>query len=149
MMDDEILQDYASEARELLDEMDASLIRLEREGKSQDLLNNLFRAVHCIKGSAEYIGLDRSGTLTHAVESLLSRLREGLMELDPRVTDVLFRAKDVITALIDEVTTGREEKTDISGMMAELAALAQITTPLSRGDRSVEPMIEADRKSVV
>ena len=57
-MDDEILREYASEARELLEEMDESLMRLEKEGASAELLNNIFRAAHCIKGSAEYIGLE-------------------------------------------------------------------------------------------
>lgn len=120
MIDTEILQDYSSEARELLDEMDNSLIRLEKEGESPDLLNNIFRAVHCIKGSAEYIGLERSGTLTHGVENLLDRLREGAIPLTPEVMDFLFRAKDLITRLINEVERDHEEKTEISEIMTEL-----------------------------
>jgi len=144
MIDNEILQDYASEARELLEEMDASLIRLEREGKTPDLLNNIFRAVHCIKGSAEYIGLERSGTLTHAVETLLSRLREGLIDLDPHITNLLFRAKDIISALIDEVAKGQEEKTDIAQLMEQLAALGQETAQISERVGMVEARTEAD-----
>ncbi len=120
MIDTEILQDYSSEARELLDEMDSSLIRLEKEGGSPELLNNIFRAVHCIKGSAEYIGLERSSTLTHGIENLLDRLREGIAELTPGVVDFLFRAKDVISTLISEVAQDHEERSEISGVMAEL-----------------------------
>ena len=96
MIDTEIIQDYSSEAGELLDEMDHSLIRLEKEGGTSELLNNIFRAAHCIKGSAEYIGLERSSTLTHGMESLLDRVREGVLELTPRIVDFLFRAKDMI-----------------------------------------------------
>jgi len=120
MIDTEILQDYSSEARELLDEMDNSLMRLEKEGGSAELLNNIFRAVHCIKGSAEYIGLERSSTLTHGIENLLDRLREGIADLTPGVVDFLFRAKDVISTLISEVARDHEEKSEISGVMAEL-----------------------------
>jgi two-component system, chemotaxis family, sensor kinase CheA len=120
MIDTEILQDYASEARELLDEMDNSLMRLEKEGSSPELLNNIFRAVHCIKGSAEYIGLERSSTLTHSVETLLDRLREGVLSIDPSIVDFLFRAKDLILTLIDEVAKEHEEKTTISAMMEQL-----------------------------
>jgi two-component system, chemotaxis family, sensor kinase CheA len=120
MIDTEILQDYASEARELLDEMDNSLMRLEREGSSPELLNNIFRAVHCIKGSAEYIGLERSSTLTHGVENLLDRLREGVLRVDPPIVEFLFRAKDLILTLIAEVSKEHEEKTTISAMMDQL-----------------------------
>ncbi len=120
MIDTEILQDYSSEARELLEEMDNSLMRVEKEGESPDLLNNIFRAVHCIKGSAEYIGLERSSTLTHGVENLLDRLREGAIRLDAQIIDFLFRAKDLISTLIMEVAEVHEEKTPISGIMEEL-----------------------------
>ncbi len=123
MIDTEILQDYSSEARELLDEMDTSLIRLEKEGGSPEILNNIFRAVHCIKGSAEYIGLERSSTLTHGIENLLDRLREGLAELRPDIVDFLFRAKDVISTLISEVAKDHEEQSEISGVMSELESL--------------------------
>ena len=120
MIDTEILQDYSSEARELLEEMDNSLMRVEKEGGSPELLNNIFRAVHCIKGSAEYIGLERSSTLTHGVENLLDRVREGAIGLDARIVDFLFRAKDLILTLIAEVAEQHQEKTPISGMMQEL-----------------------------
>jgi two-component system, chemotaxis family, sensor kinase CheA len=125
MIDTEILEDYSSEARELLDEMDHSLIRLEKEGGVPELLNNIFRAVHCIKGSAQYIGLESSSTLTHGVENLLDRLREGLLPLDPPVMEFLFRAKDLISTLIEEVAQNREEKSDISGMMEQLERILQ------------------------
>jgi two-component system chemotaxis sensor kinase CheA len=120
MIDTEILQDYASEARELLEEMDHSLIRLEKEGATPELLNNIFRAVHCIKGSAEYIGLERSSTLTHGVENLLDRLREGIIPVDAPIVEFLFRAKDLILTLIDEVSREHEEKTTISAIMDQL-----------------------------
>ncbi len=120
MIDTEILEEYSTEARELLDEMDMNLMRLEKEGGKSEILNNIFRAAHCIKGSAEYIGLQRSGTLTHGIESLLDRLREGATELVPEIVDFLFRAKDCVAALIDEVSKDTEEKSDITGLMEEL-----------------------------
>jgi two-component system chemotaxis sensor kinase CheA len=135
MIDTEILQDYSSEARELLEEMDNSLMRIEKEGGSPELLNNIFRAVHCIKGSAEYIGLERSSTLTHGVENLLDRVREGAIGLDARIVDFLFRAKDLILTLIAEVAEQHEEKTPISGMMQELEEFlpkSSVRSPITR-----------------
>ncbi len=125
MIDTEILQDYSSEARELLDEMENSLMRLEKEGASPELLNNIFRAVHCIKGSAEYIGLERSSTLTHGIENLLDRMREGLLSPTPEILEFLFRAKDLILTLIAEVSQTQEEKTPISSIMSELESFLE------------------------
>ena len=127
MIDNEIIQEYSNEARELLEEMDNSLMSLETEGESPELLNTIFRTVHCIKGSAEYIGLERSSTLTHAVENLLDRLREGQIEMDSQIIDFLFRAKDLISNLVEEVASEQVEKSDITAMMDELAAFVHQT----------------------
>lgn len=123
MIDTEILEDYGSEARELLDEMSHNLIRLKKEGGSDELLDNIFHAVHCVKGAAEYIGLERSGTLTQGVENLLDRLREGAIGLTGEVVAFLFRAKDLINTLISEVSQYHMEKSEISGIMEELDRL--------------------------
>ncbi|MFZ5868427.1 MAG: ATP-binding protein, partial [Thermodesulfobacteriota bacterium] len=120
MVDIEILQDYSVEARELLEEMDASLMRLEKEGGSPDLLNDLFRSVHCIKGSAEYIGLEHSSSLTHRLETLLDRLREGVIQLDRPIVELLFRSKDRLSKLIEEVAKDHAETSDIVDLMNEL-----------------------------
>lgn len=121
MIDADILHDYISEARELLEEMEASLISMEREGGSPGLLNSVFRCVHCIKGSAEYVGLERSGALAHRVESLLDRLREGVLPVRPPVVELLFRVKDVIALLVEELAASQEEKTAIDTLMIELS----------------------------
>jgi chemotaxis protein histidine kinase CheA len=123
MIDTQILQDYCNEARELLEEMDSNLLLIEREGANPELLNNIFREVHCIKGSAQYIGLERSSTLTHGLESLLDRLREGMIDFDAKITDFLFRAKDLVSALVNEVSEDHAEKSDILGLMQDLEAI--------------------------
>jgi two-component system, chemotaxis family, sensor kinase CheA len=147
MIDTEILQDYSSEARELLEEMDNSLMRVEKEGGSAELLNNIFRAVHCIKGSAEYIGLERSSTLTHGVENLLDRVREGAIELDARIIDFLFRAKDLILTLIAEVSEQHQEKTPISGMMQELdGLLSKSPSPPAEPSEPADEAFVADQE---
>ncbi len=143
MIDTEILQDYSTEAKELLEEMENNLMSLEQQGSSPDTLNNIFRAVHCIKGSAEYIGLERSSTLTHGVENLLDRLREGVLELTPEMTEFLFKAKDIIGGLIEDVTTTHEEKTDISQAMAELSVFLG-EKPVTEPEEEPEPEPEEE-----
>jgi len=153
MIDTEIVQDYSSEARELLDEMDSSLMKVEKEGATPELLNTIFRAVHCIKGSAEYIGLERSSTLTHGVENLLDRVREGVLQLTPQIIDFLFRSKDLIALLIQEVAKHHEERSEISGMMAELEQFISqrehaSAEGLARREPAVSEVTEAEQAAV-
>ncbi|MCA1959777.1 MAG: chemotaxis protein CheW [Desulfomonile sp.] len=136
MIDTEILQDYISEARELLEEMEASLISLEKEGSTPELLNTVFRCVHCIKGSAEYVGLERSGALAHTVESLLDRLREGVLPLRPPIVELLFRVKDVIALLVEELAADQQEKSEITALMNELGQMLA----MPEGEVGAEPI---------
>src|SRR5208337_2923692 len=83
------------------------------------------------KGSAQYIGLERSSTLTHGLESLLDRLREGMFDFDAKITDFLFRAKDLVSALVNEVSEDHMEKSDILGLMQELEVIVGKTSELN------------------
>src|SRR5579875_3179197 len=71
----EELQVFLAETDELLQGLDEQLVRLERAGASPALLQEVFRAAHTIKGGAAAIGHTRMATLTHALETLLDRLR--------------------------------------------------------------------------
>ncbi len=140
MIDTEILQDYITEARELLEEMDNNILRLEQEGGAPELLNNIFRTVHCIKGSAQYIGLERTSALTHSLENLLDKLREGQIQMDPRINDFLFRAKDLVAKLVDEVATDQKEHSEILQVMSELDAILSGVAPAAepRSEEAVQ-----------
>ncbi|MEW6350091.1 MAG: chemotaxis protein CheW [Thermodesulfobacteriota bacterium] len=132
MTDPEILQDYISEARELLEEMDMNLLGLEKEGAASEILNNVFRAAHSIKGAAQYIGLERTSALTHGAETLLDRLREGVIELNPDIIEFLFRVKDCLSNLTQEVESQQEE-------LSEVAHLLKYSESLMSGEPTAGP----------
>jgi two-component system chemotaxis sensor kinase CheA len=151
MIDIELLEDYTTEAREVLDDLDANLIRLEQEGPTSEILNNIFRAAHSIKGSAEYIGLERSSALTHGVETLLDLMREGMVEITPSVVEFLFKAKDCIASLVDEVARDHEERTDISQILVELGDLvgsSEKSTEVSEITAIIEETVQEEAAPV-
>ncbi len=123
MIDPEILQDYISEARELLEEMDMNLLGLEKQGAAPELLNNIFRVAHSIKGAAQYIGLEKTSALTHGVETLLDQLREGMIQLNPDIIEFLFRVKDCLTGLTQEVESHQEELSEVAHLLDYSEAL--------------------------
>ena len=74
---DDALQTFIIEAGELLEQMEAALLRIEQEGDDPDTINAIFRAAHTIKGSAGLFGLDHIVSFTHVAESVLDRVRGG------------------------------------------------------------------------
>ena len=74
---DELLQEFLSETGEHLDTVDRELVRFEQEPNNTDILRNIFRLVHTVKGTCGFIGLPRLEALTHAAESVMGQFRDG------------------------------------------------------------------------
>src|ERR1700755_1779843 len=87
---DDIVQEFLVESHENLDQLDRDLVALEQQPDSRDLLSSIFRTIHTIKGTSGFLAFHQLETVTHAGESLLSRLRDGLLPLNAEVTTALL-----------------------------------------------------------
>lgn len=106
---DDARQTFAQESEELLIEMEESLLALETEPESRELLDGLFRAIHTIKGAAGVFGYDDIVEFTHPVESEIDRIRQGDRQLNNEMISVLLRVKDHTQTLVTAVTTESSE----------------------------------------
>lgn len=109
---DSALHTYIAESRELLEEMEHKLLHLEHEQDKQEHLNAIFRAAHTIKGSAGLFGLDDIVHFTHGVESLLDTLRNGSMEMNAQLTQLLLACRDHIGDLVEHMAQGNTSASD-------------------------------------
>ncbi len=100
---EQALQTFLAESRELLQEMEASLLVLESEPDNSEILNAIFRAAHTIKGSAGLFGLDAIVRFTHVVESVLDRVRDGKAAIDGDLIALLLECSDHIGDLVSVV----------------------------------------------
>ena len=107
-LDPEVLSYFAPEAQEYLESLEAQLLRLEKEPQNPDLINQLFRTAHTLKGSAYTVGFQSIGDLTHYIEDFMGAVRENRVKVQPGHTDVLLRSVDVVRLLMrrDPTLTG-------------------------------------------
>lgn len=122
---DDALQTFIVESRELLQDMEDALLRMENEPADPDTVNAIFRAAHTIKGSSGLFGLDDVVAFTHVVEGVLDKVRDQELEITGDLVALLLTCSDHIGALVDEVAAGAErcspEKLAISEqLMAQL-----------------------------
>ncbi len=92
---------YLEEARELLTDLEASLLELERLPHDADLLHKIFRALHTIKGSGAMFGFDDIADFTHDVESVFDRIRNGILTVNREILDLSLQACDHIRCLLE------------------------------------------------
>jgi two-component system chemotaxis sensor kinase CheA len=100
---------FFAEAREMCEQIEASLLKLEEDPTDRETLGAMFRAAHTIKGSAGMFGLMPVVAFTHKVESVLDRLREGAFLLDINLTSLMFECGDHIRALLEQCQSGGED----------------------------------------
>jgi two-component system chemotaxis sensor kinase CheA len=129
MIDLSLLQDFITEANEHLEEMESSLLRLEKEPDANGIMNDIFRAIHTIKGASQFVGLARISALAHTMENLLDLLRQGEKELNQEITDTLIATKDRLTSLTHELELHQTEESGIEDLLARILALSATDQP--------------------
>ncbi|MDH5784664.1 MAG: Hpt domain-containing protein [Chromatiales bacterium] len=118
-----LLPDFVIEADEHLAEMESMLLQLMQQPDDLNLLNDIFRPIHTIKGGAQYIGLDKISQLAHRLEDLLDLLRSGKMESSFEIIETLISARDRINTLNEELKRSQHEQSDIQDLIDELQAI--------------------------
>jgi two-component system chemotaxis sensor kinase CheA len=116
----EIISDFLTEADEITSSLDQNFIKLESSPTNSDLLNEIFRAVHTIKGAAGFLALDEVSSLSHKMEDILNKLRKSELSITIDIMDVLLNSLDILKKLIDNVRDGEQQKPDISNIINQL-----------------------------
>jgi two-component system chemotaxis sensor kinase CheA len=109
---DQALATFLTESRDLLQNMEDALLRLEQQPGDGEAVNALFRAAHTIKGSAGLFGLDGIVAFTHVVENTLDQVRGGRLAITPELSAVLLRCGDHIGTLVEYVAEHGGESSD-------------------------------------
>jgi two-component system chemotaxis sensor kinase CheA len=103
---DQVMHTFIAESRELLEQMENTLLAIDRNGADCDGINAIFRAAHTIKGSAGMFGLDPVVEFTHVAESVLDKVRDGAVAIDGALVALLLACCDHIAALVEAVEDG-------------------------------------------
>lgn len=123
---DSALQTFFAEADELLSSMESALLRMDDGEASNDIINEVFRAAHTIKGSAGLFGLDHIVSFTHKVENLLDLARDEKISITSDLLSILLPCRDHIAQLVD---CAMHEIAPDADCLAKGDALLQSLTP--------------------
>lgn len=104
--DDEGFEDFLNESRELLDDLQPVLLELEQNPDNLDLVEEPFRILHSIKGMSSFFGLTPIKRISHALEDLLSDIRDGQLEVSGDVVDILFRGSERLEEFYETIFDG-------------------------------------------
>jgi len=113
VMMDELTREFLIESQEGLDRMERRLTELEERPRDGELLAEIFRSVHTIKGTTGFLGFSRLESLSHAGENLLGMLRDGKLVANAAIISALLALLDGLRAILTSIETdGSEGKSD-------------------------------------
>jgi two-component system chemotaxis sensor kinase CheA len=129
-MGDKAREEFFSEAHEIIEGLSRDLLQLDgSRGKGPvdpELVNNIFRAVHTLKGLAGLFGAARMSALSHELENVLDDLRLGKIELTQSALDLLFRGVTIYGRILAVEKGSRSDPlADIDDFLRELAELSE------------------------
>ncbi len=101
------LNDFIVEVEEQLRNLNDGLLDLEKNTKDADIINDIFRSAHTIKGAAGMFFFVKMMKLTHSMENVFDQIREGKLSLTTEHVDSLFSVLDTLNLLMDEVPSGQ------------------------------------------
>jgi two-component system chemotaxis sensor kinase CheA len=117
----EILIDFLAESSEMLEALDQHFVKLETDPTNAELLNEIFRCMHSMKGSAGFLGFTHLVEVAHQGESLLNKLRQGEIGVSPFIIDIILEAVDAVKLLHADIReTGEDTHVDTALIVNKL-----------------------------
>src|SRR3990172_940382 len=99
----ELIKDFVVETDEVLEGLDQCFVKLEESPGDLGLINEIFRAVHSIKGSAGFLGFTRLVEVAHQSENVLNKLRQQEIQATSETIDIILESVDVLKVLMTEI----------------------------------------------
>jgi two-component system chemotaxis sensor kinase CheA len=152
---------FAAEAREYIQSLNENLLQFEQTPNDAELIAEMFRAAHSLKGMAGTMGYTQLADFTHHMENLLDALRNGEIAASAELVNTLFDSVDMLELIIEEVISSDTVHTDTAALKEQLARILDKTSvhaeksglgmaarEIEVGDTPTLPLNEYDRELI-
>ncbi len=114
------ISDFYEESSEMLNSIGNQLIELETSTEDSNIVNDLFRNMHTVKGGARLLKIKKMEFLAHNLENLLQKIREGSIKVVSEIIDILLEGKQILGEILEEVASRGPIRTRIKPTMKKL-----------------------------
>ena len=139
---------FIEEARENIQSLSESLLAIEKYGYQEDMINEAYRVMHTLKGTAHVIGITPIGELAHVAEDLFDEIKEYKNNLSRKTLDALFETNDSLEAMLQNLVRGEEIDNERSKVLIEkiksIMANSEIFSSITESDKEHANLIPSD-----
>jgi two-component system, chemotaxis family, sensor kinase CheA len=151
LKDSDLLSGFISEAFEHLESIELNVLELEQNPNDQEIINNIFRPFHTIKGVSGFLNLMTINKLAHATENLLDDVRNGKLTMNSGIIDIVLGVGDFLRTMIqnlsDVLEKGQEyyQQYDIKEFLARIKMVEAVVNAAGPAQKkNIEAAIKVD-----
>ncbi|MFD1849054.1 chemotaxis protein CheA [Oceanobacillus bengalensis] len=140
MNTDQYLDVFLDESREHLQAVNDNILELEKQPENLELVQEIFRSAHTLKGMAATMGFEDIASLTHKMENVLDQIRNSKLAVTTEVIDIIFVAIEYLENMVNSISEGNDGKKDVSELVNRLERVEKGETVVAptRSDQVTE-----------
>ena len=98
---EEFIQEFKEEVSSIIGRIQHALLSVDLEAENQELVEEIYRGLHTLKGSSRMFGFEQIEKLTHELENKFDQIRERKMVLDKSIIDLCLKVLDQVTIIVE------------------------------------------------
>ena len=114
---------FIEESEEIIENLNQSMLELEKEPDNVGIVNEIFRYAHTIKGMAATMGFTSISELTHSMENILDKMRNSELSASTEIVTLLFKCLDRLEAMLDNVSQNEDANLDCSDVIEQIETI--------------------------
>ncbi|MEN2769040.1 chemotaxis protein CheA [Ornithinibacillus xuwenensis] len=147
MNTDQYIEVFLDESREHLQAINDNLLKLEKQPTEIDIVQDIFRSAHTLKGMSATMGFEDIASLTHQMENVLDKIRHNELAVSTAVIDITFSAVEALEEMVSAISEGNDGKKDVTSLVSQLKQV-EAGTYVEQGSEEVSPTINAPVESL-
>ncbi|MFO7710394.1 MAG: chemotaxis protein CheA [Candidatus Woesearchaeota archaeon] len=133
---------FLSEAREQLDNLNEGILNLEKEPENHEVVNQIFRSCHTLKGNSAMMGYQKFSELSHKMENVLGKVRDSEVSVNQDIIDKLFEGQDLLEEGLEAINNKDLDDINIDHLMEELNKITDSGEKVTHDTFNIKPRVE-------
>ncbi len=144
--DPDMINDFITNSDEIMEKLDEIIIQLEQDPHNKEIIEEIFRGAHTLKGAAGMFGYRALERVMHRMESLFDLVRKNKLTPDPDIIDIVFDGLDMLRTLLKAVKDGKPCGVKTASIVKALELAAQGKAPKKNGSSKIDSKPAADNQ---
>ncbi|SDF24319.1 two-component system, chemotaxis family, sensor kinase CheA [Thermoanaerobacter thermohydrosulfuricus] len=124
MENNQYIDIFIEESQEHIENLNSNLLLLENDPENRQVIDEIFRSAHTLKGMAATMGFENMNKLAHKMEDVLQEVKNGQLHISHAIMDILFKCVDTLSEMLDSISQTGEDNVPIEELIFLLSGVS-------------------------